>query len=119
VRVKAALRWAFALVTARLTALVSYTTIGMGVVMLTEYIERAMGKAVYDKLEDGTYCGKIPECPGTIAFAKSLYQCQNELRSVLEGWLLVKIKHGDHLPIIDGVDLNKGIPVLKETVAHG
>jgi len=89
------------------------------VVMLTEYIERAMGKAVYDKLEDGTYCGKIPECPGTIAFGETLYQCQSELKSVLEGWLLVKIRHGDQLPIIDGVDLNKGIPVLKETVAYG
>jgi len=66
--------------------------------MLTEYIEAAMRKAMYDKLEDGTYCGKIPECPGTIAFGETLYECQIELRSVLEGWLLVKIRHGDHLP---------------------
>ena len=86
--------------------------------MLTEYIDKAMSKAVYDKLEDGSYCGKIPECPGTIAFEKTLYGCQNELRSVLEGWLLVKIRHGDQIPIIDEVDLNKGIPTLKETVAH-
>ena len=87
--------------------------------MLTEYIERAMSKAIYDKLEDGTYCGKIPECRGTIAFGETLYRCQSELRSILEGWLLVKIRHGDHLPVIDGIDLNNGIPVLEETVAHG
>ena len=87
--------------------------------MLTEYIDKAISKAVYDKLEDGTYCGKIPECPGTIAFGKTLYACQNELRSVLEGWLLVKIRYGDYLPILDEVDLNKGIPTLKETAAHG
>ncbi|GAH45897.1 unnamed protein product [marine sediment metagenome] len=87
--------------------------------MLTEYIDKAISKAVYDKLEDGTYCGKIPECSGTIAFGKTLYDCQNELRSVLEGWLLVKIRHGDQLPIIDEIDLNKGIPVPKETAAHG
>ena len=87
--------------------------------MLTEYVERAMSKAVYEKLEDGSYCGKIPECSGTIAFGKTLYRCQNELRSVLEGWLLVKIRHGDHLPVIDGLDLNKGIPILEETAAHG
>ncbi len=87
--------------------------------MLTEYIERAMGKAVYDKLEDGSYCGKIPDCLGTIAFGETLYQCQNELKSVLEGWLLVKIRHGDQLPIIEGVDLNKAMPVLEETAAHG
>ena len=87
--------------------------------MLTEYIDKAISRAVYDKLEDGTYCGKISECLGTIAFGKTLYACQSELKSVLEGWLLVKIRYGDYLPIIEEVDLNKGIPALKETAAHG
>jgi len=87
--------------------------------MLTQYIDKAMSRALYDKLEDKTYCGKITECPGTIAFGKTLYECQNELKSVLEGWLLVKIRHGDRLPIIDEVDLNKGIPTLKGITAHG
>lgn len=68
--------------------------------MLIEYINKAMSKTVYDKLEDGTYCGKIPQCLGTIAFGKTLYQCQEELKSVLEGWLIVKIRHGDPLPVI-------------------
>jgi predicted RNase H-like HicB family nuclease len=87
--------------------------------MLTQYIDRAMSRAVYEQLEDKTYCGRIPECPGTIAFGDTLYQCQNELKSVLEGWLLVKIRHGDHLPVIDELDLNKGIPTLKEITVHG
>jgi len=87
--------------------------------MLTEYLEAAMKRAVYDQLKDKTYCGRIPECPGTIAFGKTLYECQNELKSVLEGWLLVKIRHGDYLPIIDGANLNKGIPTPKEIAAHG
>ena len=63
--------------------------------------------------------GKIRECHGTIAFGETLCQCQSELRSVLEGWLLVKIRHGDHLPVMDGLDLNRGIPILEETAAHG
>ncbi len=87
--------------------------------MLTEYVERAMSRAVYEQLEDGTYCGKIHECEGVIAFGDTLHRCQTELRSVFEGWLLVKIRHGDCLPVIDGHDLNKGIPALKETAAHG
>jgi predicted RNase H-like HicB family nuclease len=87
--------------------------------MLTEYIDKAMSKAIYDKLEDESYCGKIPQCPGTIAFGKTLYECQNELKSALEGWLIVKIRHGDTLPVIDELDLNEGIPTLKETIAHG
>jgi predicted RNase H-like HicB family nuclease len=87
--------------------------------MLIEYINRAMSKAVYEKLEDNTYSGKIPQTHGVIAFGETLYQCQEELRSALEGWLIVKIRHGDKLPIIEGINLNKKMPVLKEAVAHG
>ena len=54
--------------------------------MLIEYVDKAMGKAVYDKLEDGSFSGKTPQCPGVIAFGETLYQCQKELRSSLEGW---------------------------------
>lgn len=86
--------------------------------MLIEYINRAMSKAQYDKLEDGTYFGKILRCPGVVAFGKTLYECQEELRSVLEGWLIVKIRHGDKLPVMNGVNLNKRMPVSKAAPAH-
>jgi len=87
--------------------------------MLIEYISKAMTKAVYEKLEDGTYSGKIPQCHGVIAFGEKLYQCQEELRSVLEGWLIVKIRHGDKLPVIGGINLNNKRPAFKEMVVHG
>jgi len=63
--------------------------------MLIEYIDKAMSMAAYDRLEDGSFSGEIPQCPGVIAFGDSLYQCQHELRSSLEGWLIIKIRHGD------------------------
>ena len=87
--------------------------------MLTEYINKAMSEAVYDKLEDGSFSGKIPQCPGVIAFGKTLYQCEQELRSSLEGWLIVKIRHGDSLPVIGRINLNKRMPVPQEATAHG
>jgi len=87
--------------------------------MLIEYINKAMTKAVYEKLEDGTFSGRIPQCPGIIAFGETLYQCQEELRSTLEGWLIVKIRHGDRLPVIGGINLNKKMPAPKEVAAHG
>ncbi|MBW2642337.1 MAG: type II toxin-antitoxin system HicB family antitoxin [Deltaproteobacteria bacterium] len=65
--------------------------------MLIEYINKAMSKATYDKLDESSFSGKIPQCPGVIAFGKTLYQCQQELRSSLEGWLIVKIRYGDTL----------------------
>ena len=72
--------------------------------MLMEYIDKAMGKAVYDKLEDGSFSGKIPQCPGVIAFSETLYKCEQELRSALEGWLIVKIRHSDTLPVFDKIN---------------
>jgi predicted RNase H-like HicB family nuclease len=87
--------------------------------MLIEYINQAMSKAVYDKLGDDSFSGKIPQCPGVIAFGETLYRCEQELRSSLEGWLIVKIRHGDYLPVIGRINLNKRMPGPKKAAAHG
>lgn len=75
--------------------------------VISEYIQRAMAQADYDKLEDGSFAGRIPACKGVIAFGVTLYECQQELRSTLEDWLLVGFKLGHTLPIIDDIDLNQ------------
>lgn len=86
--------------------------------MLTEYIARLMSKAVYDKLEDGSFSGRIPVCPGVIAFSKSLSQCQEELQESLEGWMLVKLRHGDPLPVLGRINLNQVSSSQRKTRAH-
>ena len=75
--------------------------------ILTGYIEQAMAQAAYDKLEDGTYAGRIPTCKGVVAFGTSLRQCEEELRSTLEDWILVGLKLGHSLPVIASIDLNR------------
>jgi len=75
--------------------------------VLSDYVEQAMAQAVYDKLEDGTYVGRIPPCKGVIAFGATLRECAEELHSTLEDWILVGLKLGHSLPVIAGVDLNK------------
>jgi predicted RNase H-like HicB family nuclease len=75
--------------------------------VLTEYVAQAMALAAYDKLEDGTFSGRIPGCQGVVAFGATLRQCEDELRSVLEDWILVGLKLHHRLPVIAGVDLNK------------
>ena len=75
--------------------------------VLSEYIALAMAQAAYDKLEDGTFAGRIPSCPGVIAFAVILRQCEEELRSTLEDWLLVGLKMGHPLPVIENINLNQ------------
>lgn len=74
---------------------------------ISGYIDRAMSQAEYDKLEDATFSGRVPNCPGVIAFGSTLRACEDELRSTLEDWLLVGFRLGHALPIIDGIDLNK------------
>lgn len=75
--------------------------------VLSEYVERAMEHALYDKLDDGTYSGAIPQCRGVVAFSETLRGCEVELQSVLEDWILIGLKLGHHLPVIDGIDLNR------------
>ena len=74
--------------------------------LLTEYVAQAMAHAVYDKLEDGTYAGRIPLCPGVTAFGPSLKECEEELRSVLEEWILLGLKLHHPLPVLEDLDLN-------------
>jgi predicted RNase H-like HicB family nuclease len=75
--------------------------------VISGYIEHAMAQAEYDKLEDGSFSGRIPSCKGVIAFGPTLHECETELRSTLEDWLLLGFKLGHTLPVIDGIDLNK------------
>jgi len=75
--------------------------------VLTAYIEAAMTLANYDKLEDGSFAGEIKRLPGVIAFGKTLKQCEAELRSTLEDWILVGLRLGHGLPKLAGIDLNE------------
>jgi len=75
--------------------------------ILTDYIEHAMTLAIYDKLEDATFVGRIPQCQGVIAFASTLRECEDELRSTLEDWILVGLKLKHPLPVVADIDLNK------------
>ncbi len=75
--------------------------------ILSDYVEAAMGLAAYDKLDDGTFSGRIAACKGVIAFGATLRECESELRSTLEDWILVGLKLGHTLPVIAGIDLNQ------------
>ncbi len=75
--------------------------------ILSEYVSQAMALAQYDKLEDGSFSGQIPECKGVLAFASTLRECEQELRSVLEDWIWLGLKLGHRLPVIENIDLNK------------
>jgi predicted RNase H-like HicB family nuclease len=73
--------------------------------MIREYIDSAMKLAHYEIEDDGTYYGEIPECPGVFANEGTLKQCRTSLEEVLEGWVLLGIRLGHPLPMINGIDL--------------
>jgi len=74
---------------------------------LTEYVNQLMGQALYDKLEDASFAGRIPQCKGVLAFGATLRECEDELRSTLEDWIFVGLKLRHPLPVIAGIDLNR------------
>ena len=87
-----------------------------GQYILSDYLENALAQAEYDKLEDGTFFGRIPSCKGVVAFGATLRECETELRSVLEDWVLVGLKLGHSLPVLDSIDLNGKPEYEMETV---
>jgi predicted RNase H-like HicB family nuclease len=78
----------------------------LGEYVLSDYLDRALSLAEYDKLEDGSFSGRIPECKGVIAFGSNLRECEQELRSTLEDWVLVGLKLGHELPLLGNLNLN-------------
>lgn len=78
-----------------------------GQYILSDYVELALEEAEYDKLDDNSFAGRIPSCKGVVAFAKSLRECESELRSTLEDWVLVGLKLGHELPVLANINLNK------------
>ena len=74
--------------------------------MLLEYIQAALRHARYEILpDDSSYYGEIPECQGVYANADKLEACREELREVLEEWVLFRVHRHLPLPAIDGIEL--------------
>lgn len=71
--------------------------------MITEYLEAALAKAKYEIIQDEEpFYGEIPELPGVWATGKTLEECRKNLKEVIEGWLIVRLRRGLFIPPIDG-----------------
>ncbi len=74
--------------------------------MLLEYIQAALRGAKYEILkDDATYYGEIPECNGVYANSETLEGCREQLREVLEEWVLLRVHRNLPLPRIGGIEL--------------
>ena len=74
--------------------------------MIVEYIEKALEHAHYELIEDKEpFYGEIKDLPGVYATGKSLEECRNNLKEVIEGWIILSIKKDIAIPVIDNVEI--------------
>jgi len=79
---------------------------------LINYINEAMKKAKYEILsDDNSYYGEIPGFDGVYANASTLEKCREELKEVLEEWILFRVSKNLSLPTVNSISLE-----IKEAV---
>jgi predicted RNase H-like HicB family nuclease len=71
--------------------------------MLFEYAQKAIEKAVYKRLDNGTWFAEIPGFPGVWANGRTVEACRKELWGVLEEWIILKLRDREPIPRIGGV----------------
>ena len=71
--------------------------------MIFEYCQKALEKAEYKELEDETWFAEIPGFKGVWANGKTVEESRKELISVLEEWIILKLRDRDSIPEIDGL----------------
>lgn len=74
--------------------------------MLVLYCTEALKRAEYRQLEDDSWFAEIAGFAGVWANASTIEATREELFEVLQEWLLLKLKDGDDVPVVNGIDLN-------------
>ena len=61
--------------------------------MLIEYVEEALRRARYELIDDEEpYYGEVQELKGVWASGKTLEECRENLKDVIEGWILISLR---------------------------
>ena len=73
--------------------------------MIRDYLDHALRRASYSRLEDGSWCAEVRGLRGVIANADTVEACRAVLESVIEGWILVRIARRLRIPALDGATI--------------
>lgn len=77
--------------------------------MVTDYIARALERARYELLPDGTFAATVRGLRGVLATGTTLEGCRRDLAEVIEEWLLVRVARGLAVPSLDGITVKLGL----------
>lgn len=76
--------------------------------MITEYINEALKKAHYEIIEDEEpYYGEVHGLNGVWATGKTFEECRNNLKEVIEGWILISIRKGLSMPKLGNTEIKE------------
>ena len=73
--------------------------------MITAYVDKALARARYEVLEDGSFCATVRGLRGVIALGRGVEECRRDLAEVVEEWVLLRVAHGLAIPKLDGVTI--------------
>lgn len=73
--------------------------------MIRQYVEEALKRARYDKLEDGMFCAHVPRLRGVLATGETLEQCRSQLAEVVEEWVLIRVAKRLAIPRLGRVEV--------------
>ena len=65
-----------------------------------------MRTAAYEILPDRSYYGEIPGFQGLYANALTLDACREQLQEVLEDWIVLGLRLGHKLPVVNGIKID-------------
>ena len=75
--------------------------------MLTDYIDAALTHALYEPMEnDEGWFASIPDFPGLWAHGMTVEETRAALKSALEDWILVGVRLGREMPLVNGINVN-------------
>ena len=73
--------------------------------MIRQYVEEALRRARYDKLEDGTYYAEVLRLRGVLAIGETLEECRDQLAEVVEEWVLVRVAKRLSVPPLGSIEV--------------
>ena len=66
--------------------------------MILAYVQQALERADYDKLDDGSYVAEVSGLQGVLGAGATLEACRANLAEVVEEWVLIRIARGLSVP---------------------